>query len=287
MASVIRKLPFSKPPKLQVPRFPQDTGEPEVFEEMTLQEHLEELRDRILRVVMAIAPAFLLGFFLSEYIIGDISRKAQTVGGLDVLAPTEPLTLSFKIALYTAIAICMPIIVYQFVAFLSPGMTSKEKRILFTAMPFMVTLFVIGAWYAYFVAAPRALDFLSSWNSQSMYWSPNANETVSFFMALTLGLGVAFQLPVIMFITSKIGVITPTQMRKARKWAFLGILVAAAIITPTHDPLNLMMVAVPVYGLYELGILVAAMFAFNGTRRSRVSGQGDGNDRAIEKADNV
>lgn len=283
MASVLRKLPFNRPEKIQFPRLPQDTGEPEVFREMTLQEHLEELRDRILRVVVAIVPAFLLAFFFAEFVLLDIASKANTIGGLDVRAPTETLTLTFKVALYGAIAICMPIIVYQFLAFLAPGMTNREKRILYSSLPFVVTLYVLGAWYAYFVAAPRALYFLSTWNDQAFDWNPDGNETVSFFLALTLGLGVAFQLPVIMFIVSKMGVVTPAQMRTARKWAFLAILVASAIITPTTDPFNMMMVAVPVYGLYELGIIAAAMFA-HGTRRP-ARAKPAGPDTSIDRAD--
>jgi sec-independent protein translocase protein TatC len=264
--------------KLRFPRLPEINDEPDVFEEMTLQEHLEELRDRILRIAVAIVPTFLLAFYFAEHVLLDISTKANTFDGLDVRAPTETLTLTFKVALYGAVTFSMPIIVYQLIAFLAPGMTRKEKRILYTSLPFVVALFSLGAWYAYFIAAPRALYFLSTWNAQAFDWNPDGNETVSFFLALTLGLGVAFQLPVIMFIVSKIGLATPEQMRSVRKWAFLAILIVSAIITPTTDPFNMMIVAIPVYGLYELGILAAALFAKGVHRpaRKRLLGRSTG-----------
>lgn len=264
MVTSLKNLPIGR---LKIPRLPEVTDEPEVFEEMTLQEHLEEFRDRILKIVIAIVPTFLFGFWFAKYVLADIATKANTIDGLDVRAPTETITLTFKIALYVAVAICMPIIVYQVVAFLAPGLTRQEKRILYTALPFITILFVTGAWYGYFVAAPKALYFLSGWNEAAFDWNPDGNETVSFFMTLTIGLGLAFQLPVIMFIVAKIGVFTPAQMRKVRKYAFILILIAAAIITPSTDPYNMMIVAIPIYGLYELGIVVASIFAKTSLRQ--------------------
>ena len=264
MVTSLKNLPIGR---LKIPRLPEVTDEPEVFEEMTLQEHLEEFRDRILKIVIAIVPTFLFGFWFAKYVLADIATKANTIDGLDVRAPTETITLTFKIALYVAVAICMPIIVYQVVAFLAPGLTRQEKRILYTALPFITILFVTGAWYGYFVAAPKALYFLSGWNEAAFDWNPDGNETVPFFMTLTIGLGLAFQLPVIMFIVAKIGVFTPAQMRKVRKYAFILILIAAAIITPSTDPYNMMIVAIPIYGLYELGIVVASIFAKTSLRQ--------------------
>jgi len=277
MAHSLKKLPTPRLPKLRIPRLPEVTDEPDVFEEMTLQEHLEEFRNRILKIAIAIVPTFLFGFWFAKYVLADIASKANTVSGLDVRAPTETITLTFKIALYVAIAICMPIIIYQLVAFLAPGMTRKEKRILYTALPFVSVLFITGAWYGYFVAAPKALYFLSTWNTSAFDWNPDGNETVSFFLTLTVGLGLAFQLPVIMFIVAKIGIFTPKQMRKVRKYAFILILVAAAIITPSTDPYNMMIVAVPLYALYELGIIISAMFVKTTMRPALGSSSGGGN----------
>lgn len=286
-------------PSIRMPRLPEVTDEPDVFEEMTLQEHLEELRDRIMKMVFAIVPAFIFGFIIQGRILDDIKQKANAVDGLDVLNPTDTLTLSFKIALYVAIAICMPVIVYQFVAFLAPGMTSKEKRVLFSALPFVTILFALGVFYGYNVAAPRALHFLSTWNTEAFDWQPDGNQTVSFFLTLMIGLGLAFQLPVIMFILAKIGIVGPKEMRKWRKYAFLGLLVVSAIITPSTDPFNMAIVAIPLVILYELGIIISSIFAKTGLRTKNATVESvdeiehfDDADlakakRDVEKADDV
>ena len=273
------KLPVGK---LKLPRvLPEVTDEPDVFEEMTLQEHLEELRDRIMKMVLAIVPAFIFGFVIQGRIIADIQEKANALDGLDVKAPTDTLTMSFKVALYVAIAICMPIIVYQVVAFLAPGLTRKEKRILFSSLPFVSILFALGVYYGYFIAAPRALYFLSNWNQDAIDWNPDANETISFFLTLMIGLGLAFQLPVIMFIIAKIGIAGPREMRKWRKYAFMLLLVASAIITPSTDPYNMAIVAIPLIVLYEVGIIISSVFAKTGFRNAPSA------DSAVEKAADV
>lgn len=236
-------------------------GIPEVFEEMTLQEHLVEVRNRLMRIVIVILPLFIFGFLFASKVLVEIKDKANATQGLDVRSPTDPLTLTFKIAMYIALSIGMPVIVYQIVAFLSPGLTRKEKRILYTSLPFVSILFISGAAYGYFVAAPRALYFLSTWNSGAFNWQPDGPETISFFLTLMLGLGISFQLPVIMFILAKIGIVTPRLMRKWRKYSILLIAVAAAVITPSTDPINMMVVAIPLYVLYEVGIVILSVFA--------------------------
>lgn len=268
--------------KLKLPRIvPEVTDEPDVFEEMTLQEHLEELRDRIMKMVLAIVPAFIFGFIIQGRILEDIKNKANAQEGLQNLSPTDPLTLSFKVALYVAIAICMPIIIYQIIAFMAPGMTRKEKRFLYLSLPFVTILFVLGVYYGYFIAAPRALYFLSNWNKDVFNWQPTGDETVSFFLTLMIGLGLAFQLPVIMFVLAKLGIAGPKQMKKWRKYAFMLLMVAAAIITPSTDPYNMAVVAVPLIVLYELGIIISSLFA-----KTTMRG-GSNEDSAIETAAEV
>lgn len=253
---------FLKVPKLSRPHLPDwNSDEPEVFEEMTLQEHLEEFRDRIIKMIIAIVPAFIFGFIVQGRILEDIKTKANAIDGLQTISPTDTITLSFKVALYVAIAITMPIIVYQITAFLMPGMTRREKKYLFQSLPFVTILFLLGVWYGYFVAAPRALYFLSNWNSEVFAWQPTGDETVGFFLTLMIGLGLAFQLPIIMFILVKLGIASPKKLRAWRKYSFLILLVAAAIITPSTDPFNMAVVAIPLVVLYELGIWISVFFA--------------------------
>ncbi len=255
-------------PKISIPksrpRLPDwwsaDPDEPEEFEEMTLQEHLEEFRDRIIRILIALVPAFIIGWIFHGQILSDIREKSQAIEGLQVLDAVSPITMSFQISLYIAISICIPVIFYQFIAFLMPGMTRVEKKFLFSSLPFVTILFISGALFGYFVAAPRALEFLSGWNSEFLKWEITAQNAVSFFLRLVIGIGLGFQLPVIVFVLSKLGIVSVVKLRQWRKYAYLVLLIAAAIITPTPDPLNMMVVAIPLVLLYELGIIVSAVF---------------------------
>lgn len=248
--------------KFKVPRLPQvDPNTPDVFDEMTLQEHLIELRDRIMKVCIAIAVAFGLGFYLAPKALRQIADGAN-VEQFDIKGPTDGLTLWFKMAIYIAIALTLPFTVYQLVAFLAPGLTRKEKRMLYSSLPFVGILFATGVSYAYFVAAPRALDFLENVLADIIDWGGmDGAETVVFYLTLMMGLGISFQLPVVMFILAKIGIVTPKKMRQWRKYAFLLIMIASAVITPSTDPVNLMFVAVPLTILYELGIVISSIFA--------------------------
>jgi sec-independent protein translocase protein TatC len=255
--------------KLQIPRLPKyDPDEPDVFDEMTLQEHLTELASRIKKIVFGIVIGFIIGAILVRPILDQISSAARVEEGLDIRSPSDPVIIFFRIALYVAIGITLPNIIYQLVAFLAPGLTRKEKRVLFSSLPFMSLLFVGGVSYAYFFAIPRALEFLSGFLSSYIDWNIDAQETIAFYLALMMGLGLAFQLPVIMFVLAKIGIVTPANMRKWRKFAFLGIVVLAAIITPTTDPINLALVVAPLTILYEAGIIISVVFAKTSLRSS-------------------
>jgi sec-independent protein translocase protein TatC len=261
--SALKKLaiPTKLPARLPaVPRLP-DPDEPDVFEEMTLLEHMEELRDRIVKCVIAIGIAFVAGVFLAEPLLRRIQLEANATTGLDVVSPTDPITLFFKIALYIAIGLALPIILWQVIGFLVPGLTKKEKRLLYMSLPFVALLFVGGAAYGFFFAAPRALTFLSGFMSDIYEWSPEGNQIVTFYLTLMVGLGLAFQLPVIMFLLAKLGVASPQKMRAFRKYAILILLIVSAVITPSTDPFNMAIVAVPLLVLYEAGIIISMLFA--------------------------
>lgn len=262
-------------PNVRIPRLP-DASQPDVFEEMSLYEHLDELRSRIVKACISIGAAFVIGVILADRIFTEIAIKANVLvgedgSGLDISKPTDSLTIYFKIAMYVAIGIAMPMITYQAIAFLSPGLTKKEKRILFASLPFVSLLFVTGVSYAFFFAVPRAFDFLSSFQSDVINWDPDASEVVNFYLTLMIGLGVSFQLPVVMFLLAKLNIVSPRKMSQYRRYAFLGILVASAIITPSTDPINMAVVAVPLVILYEGGIIIARVFAKSGVNRGEAA----------------
>jgi sec-independent protein translocase protein TatC len=264
----LAKLPVPRVPKvprLHKPSRPDwmrpDDGSDENFEEMTLGEHLIELRTRIVRACISVGVAFIIGIILAIPMLDKIQRDSQANQGLDIRSPTDPITIYFKIALYIALGLAMPLILYQMLAFIAPGLTRREKRVVYTSLPFVALLAILGGAYGFFIAAPRALYFLSHFMRGTFSWQPDAQDVLTFYLTLMLGLALAFQIPVVMFILAKIGIVTPKKMASVRKYAFIVILILSAVITPSTDPINMSIVAVPLYILYEFGIIISKIFA--------------------------
>jgi sec-independent protein translocase protein TatC len=232
---------------------------PEVFEEMTLAEHLEELRSRIVKACVAFAPAFIIGLILSKSMIALIERQARITGGFQILSPTEPFTDYMKVALYIGLTIAFPVIFYQIIAFVGPGLTRKEKRFLLSSLPSVTLLFLLGVAFAFFVAAPRAFAFLSTFGDGLFRWDPRGQEVLHFYLTLMLGMGIAFELPEVMWVLAKLGLANARRQASFWRYAVVLILVIAAIITPTPDPFNMMVVASPLLALYGLGLLLARL----------------------------
>lgn len=263
----IARLPLPKAPRLHKPSRPDwlkpDDGAEDVFEEMTLSEHLIELRTRIVRACLSIGAAFIVGVIVAKPILHKIEQQARVEanGGFDIQSPVDPLTLYFKVALYIALVVAAPLIMTQLIGFIAPGLTRKEKRIVYLSLPWVAIMAVAGAAYGFFVAAPRALYFLSQFLNSIFHWDPDAKEVIGFYLTLMLGLALAFQIPVIMFILAKLNLVTPKKMASVRRYAAVIVLILAAVITPSTDPINMMIVAIPLYLLYEGGIIVSRIFA--------------------------
>jgi sec-independent protein translocase protein TatC len=243
-----------------VPGFSGDDDDVDVFVEMTLAEHLDELRSRLVKTCVGIGLAFIVGLFLTRPLLG-IVRDNANVERFDVINATEPITDFFKTALYIAIAFALPLIFYQIFAFVSPGMTRKEKRYLYGSLPFVVIFFLLGVSFAFFLAIPRAFEFLSNFNSDLFDYSPTYGSIAAFYLQVSLGMGIAFELPIIMFLLARLGIVSPKRMSSSRRYAIVVVLIAPAIITPTPDPNNILLVAAPIYLLYEVGIVFAKIAA--------------------------
>jgi sec-independent protein translocase protein TatC len=259
MASILDRVPF--PGKRS--RDPEPENEslepegPESFGEMTLQEHLEELRTRMLYSSGAILVALVAGLVLSFPVLGLIATQAQVPEEqMQIINPTEGFVTFFKVAIYIAIALAMPVLIYQLVAFVAPGLTRNERNYVFRAIPFVVLFFVAGVAFAFFIVIPRALGYLSGFGSGVFRWDPTAETLIAFYLRLMLGIGIVFELPPFLYILAKIGVVDHNRLSKIRKFAFLGCMISAAIITPTPDPFNMMLVAIPMYFLYEFGVFL-------------------------------
>jgi sec-independent protein translocase protein TatC len=233
------------------------SDEPDVFEEMTLGEHLMDLRGRIMKMAMAVGAAFVIGLFLSKPFLHLIQKQANIKDGFQILSPTEPFTDYLKIAMYIAVVIASPVLLWQILAFVAPGMTRKEKRYVFMAIPFVIILFVVGAGFAFFVAAPAAFEFLSGFGGNLFNWQPQGQEVIQFYQTMMIGLGLAFELPVFMLILAKLRILNWRRQASAWRYAIVLIMIASAIITPTPDPFNMMLVAIPLTLLYFFGLGLA------------------------------
>ncbi len=241
----------------EVPEVRQPEPEPDdFFEEMTLQEHLRELRTRIFYSVIAVVIGFVAGLAVAMRLLEMIVQMAD-LPSLTAISPTESFTSYMRVALYVGIALAMPVLVYQFVRFLTPGLTRQERRGLFVLLPFVSAMFFVGVLFAFFVVIPHALEFLAHFGTHIIEPQFRAAETISFYLTLMLWIGIAFETPIIMLLLIKLGIISRQRLASYRRYAIVIVMIAAAIITPTPDPFNMLLVAIPMYALYEFGLFLA------------------------------
>lgn len=146
---------------------------------------------------------------------------------------------------------------------------------MYGSLPFVVVFLLLSAAFAFFLAIPRAFEFLPNFNSDLFDYSPTCGSIASFYLRVSLGMEIAFELPIIMFLLSRLGIVSPKRMCGSRRYAFVIVLVAAAIITPTPGPFNMLFVAAPIYLLYEVGILFAKIAARRKNAAHRHSDEGD------------
>jgi len=229
--------------------------------------HLIELRNRLGKAMLAVLGGMTLGF-VAVYPHGPIDllaiiieRFATTHPGqppVQAVTTTEAFVSYMTVALTVGVIIGMPMIVYQLIAFIAPGLTSSEKRYVYAAIPFITSFFLAGILFGWFITVPAALQFLLNFGDQSLIEiKPALSEFISTFTILLLINGLIFELPLIIYVLALVGGVTPTFLAKNRRYALLIIVIVAAVITPTGDPINLALVAVPMYLLFEFGIILA------------------------------
>jgi len=226
---------------------------------LTITEHLEELRSRLIKSAIALGVSIVVSLPLAFYIFDILKSRAPSDINLVFINVTEMLGTYMKVALYCGIALSLPYLIYQLVRFLSPAMTGKEKRYLYFSMPLVVLLFAAGVCFAYFIFLPPALKFLLTFGSSIAQPMITVSNYVSVLVRLMLAVGVVFEIPLVTTLLAKLGVVSPQKLAKGRKWAVLAAFVLGAIITPTVDPVNQTLVAAPIIVLYELSIWLAKL----------------------------
>ncbi len=229
---------------------------------MSLGDHLEELRMRLIRALAGLIVGTVICLFVGSYIIAFIEKPYIGVMGADarlqILAPAEGFISYIKIALVSGLILSSPWVFYHVWMFVAAGLYPNEKRYVHLAAPFSAALFVIGALFFIMVVAPLTLGFLVKFNQRVLGVSSNFTfaNYISFVTMLMLVFGIAFQTPVAIFFLNKTGLVSVKALCKSRKFVFLGVFVAAAMATPP-DIISQITLGIPLYLLFELGILLS------------------------------
>lgn len=222
--------------------------------------HVVELRTRLINSAIALVVATVVATLLSEQIL-QLAARPLGPGGMDNLQAiqvTEPFGVFFRVALTIGVILAAPYIITQIWIFIAAGLKSSERRVFYLAVPFALILFLSGVMFAYFVMLPVAVPFLV--NFMGVNATPTIESYIKFITTVLLWVGISFELPLIMFGLAKIGIVNAKMLAKNWRIAIVLIAVASAFITPTPDPINMGIVAAPLFVLYLLSI-VLAMFA--------------------------
>jgi sec-independent protein translocase protein TatC len=230
---------------------------------MSLLEHLEELRKRLLWSIISMAVAFVPCWIFVRKIFDFLQRPLNEIRPgekLVFLGLADPFLLYFKVAALAALFLAAPLILYQVWGFVAPGLYRKEKLYLAPFLLFGSLFFLGGGAFAYYVAFPMAADFLLKMG-EGFEMQLTVERYFSFLLTMILGLGMMFEMPIVILVLAALGVVTPGFLLRHFRWAVLIIFVIAAIITPTPDIVNLCVFAVPAILLYLLGIAAAYLVA--------------------------
>ncbi len=227
-------------------------------DQLTLVEHLDELRTRLMISGAAFIVALSLCFWQNEFLLKIVNHPLKGREPV-TLGVAEPFTTTLTVSAYSAILIVLPIVLYQLYAFVLPAFSDTERRVAIPLMLMVPFLFIAGVVFAYYVVVPAALKFLLNFNADQFNTQIRAREYYSFISMSLLSVGILFQIPVGILAATKLGLTTPAKLRRGRRYAILVIAVLAAAL-PGVDPVSMLIEMVPLVVLYELSILLAAAF---------------------------
>ncbi len=228
--------------------------------EMPFLDHLEELRGRLLKSLLAIAVGFGVGlwivqrFTLVSFLKIPIAPYLATTGGkLTVHSPTEPVLIVFKLGFIVGLVLASPVILFQLWAFLSPALYAKERRAVLPALLIGLLLFLVGAGLGWVFVVPQALRVLFSFQSDALALLITYNEYFDFVVQIMLALGISFELPLVMILLSALGILSPSAINRFRRFAIILACVAGALLSPGTDVISMIMMTLPLILLYEVG----------------------------------
>jgi sec-independent protein translocase protein TatC len=225
---------------------------------MSLMEHLDELRKRIVHSAIYLAVGFFACWFLRDRLVNFIQAPLTKIGKTLVFThPMDPLNLQLQVSLVGGAILASPFVLFQVWMFIAPGLYQKERRFVIPFMLATVGLFVGGAGFGYYYVLPGALKILIVDFGKNFTSMVTIEEYSSFFLSIILGLGISFEMPILIFFLALFGIVSPQFLWKNMRYAVLAIFLVAAIITPSPDPWTMCIYAVPMLLLYLIGIGVA------------------------------
>lgn len=235
----------------------QDTRRP-------LREHLEELRRRLIYSLAALAVGTAVAFVFWRPLLLFLIRPAEAglkaTGGRPVFTEaTEFLAVTFKVSLLAGLVLALPFILYQAAMFVAPGLTPAERRHLLLLLPASLLAFVGGGAFAYLVLLPVGLPFLLGLGEGVAVQMVRLSSLVNLELTLIFWMGLIFDTPVVLYLLARVGVVEASALARARRYVLVGAFLLGALITPTFDPVNQTLVALPLYVLYEVGVLLARL----------------------------
>jgi len=246
---------------------------------MSLVGHLKEIRNRIALVAVALVVAFVVCFAFIKPLATKLLEMGQGYGFQYVyLSPSELITAYFKLSLILAVVIVSPLLLSQIWGFLAPALTKRERKAIGPAFAGGLVFFFIGAVFSYLIAIPFMIQFLINYSQSDLISSAiSVASYLDFMVGMILTFGLVFEMPMLAFVLSNLGILTPEILRKLRSYAIVLVFIIAAVITPP-DVVSQFMIAVPMLGLYELSILISAVIAKRRAKREAMEEAGEYED---------
>jgi len=236
-----------------------DTDILKAEKEMTFLEHLEELRWRIIYSLIGLVIGTIIAWIFIDFLVDYVLLKPSKDAGaqLQNLKPFGQLFLYMQIAIMVGLILSIPNLFYQFWQFISPALQKKERKYIFWIVVFSSICFLAGIAFAYFVMLPLTLKFAAQFGSDAIKNEFSIDEYMSIVISIMLAAGLIFELPMISFFLSKLGILKPSFMRKYRRHAIVIIMIAAAFLSPGADPVSQIALAIPLALLYEISIFIS------------------------------
>ncbi len=225
---------------------------------VTVLSHLLELRTRLIRSLIAVAIASVLAFIFYDWIFYILKLPAEGIN-LIYIEMTEMIGTIMKVCLAAGIILAMPYLVYHGIMFVSPALTAKEKKYVYLILPWIALMFLGGVAFGYFILIPPATRFLTSFGADIATPEIRIGNYIALVTRLLLAIGFVFEMPVITTFLARLGVLKPKWLSDHRRTAIIFAFILAAIITPTFDPINQSLVAIPLIVLYEMSIWLAKL----------------------------